>query len=77
MKARTLLLAGLLGLALGAGVEAGMPKPVSLVDQVETSWSRTTPGLSSTKYQSATWGNRWWQTLGRVPVIMTPWVLEY
>ena len=77
MKARTLLFAALLALAVGAGVEAAkMPKPVSLINQVETSWSRGT-NLGKGHYQGASWGNRWWQSVGRAPLIMTPWVQQY
>jgi hypothetical protein len=78
MKARTLLFAALLALAKGAGVEAArMPKPVSLVDRVETSWSRSTPLNKVGKYEGVSWGNRWWQSLGRAPLIITPWVRQY
>ena len=77
MKARTLLFAALLALTVGAGVEAArMPKPVSLVDRVETSWSHGTT-LGQGKYQGASWGNRWWQSLGRAPIVTTPWVQQY
>jgi hypothetical protein len=78
MKARTLLLAALMATAVGTAVEAAkMPKPVSLVERVETSWSRITPGIRNGKYDGASWGNRWWQSLGRAPVVMTPWVRQY
>ena len=61
-------------LVAGAMAEAGEPKPVSMVDRVTTSQSRGAYGLREGKYNRHTWGNRWKQSLGRAPVIVSPYV---
>lgn len=59
---------------VGGFVEAGPPKPVSMIDRVTTSQSRGSYGFRKTKYNSPRWGNRWRQTLGRSPVFTAPYV---
>ena len=59
---------------MGGFAEAGSPKPVSMVERVTTSESRGAYGFRNTKYNKASWGNRWWQTLGRAPIIVSPYV---
>jgi hypothetical protein len=59
--------------ALGGFVEAASPKPVSMIERTTTSQSRGAYGFRSTKYNKASWGNRWDQTIGRPAVIMSPY----
>jgi hypothetical protein len=74
LKLRVLAAGPVVGLLLCGGVEAAkLPKPAPLVDKVTTSWSRGTYGIrESSKYNKMTWGNRWWQTLGKAPIIIHP-----
>ena len=68
---------GALSVALsvvGGLAYAAAPKPVSMVDRVTTSQSRGSYGFRKTKYNKITWGARWHQTLGRAPVITSPYV---
>jgi hypothetical protein len=77
MRVREIIGAALLlGLAAAAG-EAGLPKPVNLLDRVANSQSRGTYGLRSGKYNSFSWGNRWNQSLGRAPVTVAPYIRGY
>ena len=57
---------------MGAAAQAGLPKPVALVDRVATSQSRGGVGFHETKYNKASWGNRWKQSLAPAPVIVAP-----
>ena len=59
---------------VGASVEAALPKPVVLVDRVKTSQSQGTYGFRKTKYNKPKSGTRWHQTLGRAPVVLSPYV---
>jgi len=61
---------------VAAGAEAGLPKAVKLLDRVETCQSRVY-GLRSGKYNRFGWGNRWNQSLGRAPIVMSPYVRGY
>jgi hypothetical protein len=67
------LLAFTLGVA-GGFAEAALPKPVSMIDKVATSVSRGAYGFRTTRYNKPTWGNRGPQTMGRVPVVLSPYV---
>jgi hypothetical protein len=60
-----------------AGAEAGLPKAVNLLDRVTTCQSRGVYGIRAGKYNRPSWGNRWNQSLGRAPIIMSPYVLRY
>ncbi len=65
--------AAALGLCLmGAAAQAALPKPVALVEKVTTSESRGGPRFRNTKYNSPSWGNRWKQSLGSFPLIVSP-----
>lgn len=63
--------------ALGGFAEAASPKPVSLLDRTTNSQSRGSYGFRNTKYNKAPWGNRWEQTIGRAPLILSPYVRKY
>jgi hypothetical protein len=71
---RTSALAVAFAMAGGLAHAAALPKPKSLIDKVETSQSRGIFGLGNTKYNKVTWGNRWRQSLGRAPIIISPYV---
>jgi hypothetical protein len=62
---------------LAAAAQAGLPRPVSMVERVATSQSRGAYGFRSGKYSKAAWGNRWNQSLGRAPVVVSPYVRGY
>lgn len=62
---------------LGGFAEAALPKATPRIDQVTTSQSRGSYGLRQTKYNKPSWGARWHQTLGRFPVMMSPYVRGY
>jgi hypothetical protein len=57
--------------------EAALPKPVSMIERVTTSQSRGAYGFRSTKYNHPSWGNRWRQSMGRAPVIVSPYARGY
>jgi hypothetical protein len=57
--------------------EAGLPKPVSLIQKVSNSESRGATISRMTKYDKPTWGTRWRQTLAPVPAVVTPFVRGY
>jgi hypothetical protein len=60
--------------AAGEFVEAAQPKPVNLLNRVTTSGSSGAYGFRSTRYNKASWGNRWRQTLGPSQLILSPYV---
>jgi hypothetical protein len=62
---------------VGGFAQAALPKPKGLIDKVVNSQSRGIYGLGNTKYNKATWGNRWRQSLGRAPIIISPGVRGY
>jgi len=72
MKLRRIGAAALGISLLGAAAQAGLPKPVALVDRVATSQSRGGVGFHETKYNKASWGNRWKQSLAAGPLIVAP-----
>jgi hypothetical protein len=45
-----------------------------MVDRVQTSQSKGTYGFRKTKYNKPKSGTRWHQTLGRPPVVLSPYV---
>jgi hypothetical protein len=61
----------------GGFAEAALPKPASRIERVDTSESRGSRSLRWTKYANATWGNRWRQTLGRTPFVVSPYIRGY
>jgi hypothetical protein len=74
---RTSVLAAVLALVGGLAHAAALPKPTSLVDKVATSQSRGIYGIGNTRYNKVTWGNRWRQSLGRAPIIISPYIRGY
>ena len=71
---RTSVLAFALVIIGGLAHAAALPKPKSLIGKVTTSQSRGIYGLGNTKYNNVTWGNRWRQSLGRAPIVISPYV---
>jgi len=59
---------------VGGSVEAALPKPVVMVDRVKTSQSKGSYGFRKTKHNKVKSGTRWHQTLGRTPVVLSPYV---
>jgi hypothetical protein len=74
MKIRKIWMLGFSLCVAGGLAEAALPTASSRIDQVSTSQSRGSYGISWTKYNQPTWGTRWRQTLGRAPVFMSPFV---
>ena len=77
MRVRGIVGVALVFLAAAAAVEAGLPKPLRMVDRVTTSYSRGAYGFRTGKYSKHTWGNRWNQSLGRAPMIVSPYISRY
>ena len=77
MKIRGIVGSALALWMVAAGVEAGLPKPVKLLDRVMTCQSQGAYGIRSGRYNRLGWGNRWNQSLGRSPVVMSPYVRGY
>ena len=77
MRVRGVVGIALFFVAVAAGAEAGLPKPVRLVNRVETCASRGAYGVRAGKYNKASWGNRWKQSLGRATVGLAPYVARY
>ena len=77
LKLRAFAAASVASLLLCGGVEAAkLPKPARLIDKTTTSWSRGAYGLPESKYSKPSWGNRWWQSLGKAPIIVHPSVRQ-
>ena len=75
MRVRGIVVGSALALwVVAAAAEAGLPKPVKLVDRVATCQSQGAYGLRTGKYNRVGWGNRWNQSLGRAPIVMSPYV---
>ena len=70
------VLAFIFSVAYGSA-EAALPRPVSMVERVTTSQSRGSYGFRSTKYNKASWGNRWRQSLAPSPLVLSPSVRGY
>ena len=74
MSMRRAAVVSLTFLVVASAAEAGLPKPAALIERVSTSQSRGVYGLSDSKYNQASWGNRWKQSLGRPTIVVSPYV---